>query len=418
MRAIAYAVSLVFIFIVPWEGVIELPGLGTAAKLVGFALTGCWVATVITTDRFRKPSLFHFTFFLFVLWNAITIFWSVDPDRTVTHLKTWVQLLILVMILWNLYTTRSAVLAGLQVFILGEFVGIGLAMYNFFSGNAYYTHYQRFSPAEQSNPDGFGLIVALGVPVAWYLASSKLPFKMDRFFKFLNYTYIPAAFLGITLSGTRTAMIASLAGMAFGLASLTRLRLAVRVTIFLLLVLVTLILLPQVQTLRSFQRFGTTAGEITDGDLNNRTNNWAEGLETFVEHPVIGIGANMYRTVNTRGKLAHNSYLSILVELGLIGFALFGIIFTIAILQALSQPKWEASFWLSLLLTWAISAITLTYEYRKATWVFLSLLIASAAVTNQPDKAVPLLQRNQAVGSGVQQPQWKLPGKNNSYLVD
>lgn len=393
MRTVAFMVSLVFIFFIPWEGVIELPGLGTAAKMIGFILAVIWVATIILTGRFRKPGLFHIVVILFVLWNAVSVFWSADPSRTVALIRTWAQLLVMVFILWDLYTTHSAVLAGLQVFILGEFVAIGIALSNFFSGNAFYSYYQRFSPSDQSNPDGFGIIVALGIPLAWYLASSDSAGKMSGLLRVVNYAYIPAAFLGIALSGTRTALIAGLVGMAFGITTLTRFRLAARITIFLLLASAILILLPRVQTLRSFQRFGTTAIEITQGTLNNRTNNWAEGLATFPDHPLKGIGANMYRSVNSLGKLAHNSFLSVLVELGLIGFILFGIILTIVVVQAWNQPKWDRRFWLTVLLAWAISASSLTYEYRKATWLFFSLIVASGAIASYHVETSPIIQR-------------------------
>ncbi|MCZ7573212.1 MAG: O-antigen ligase family protein [Ardenticatenaceae bacterium] len=403
MRTIVLRLSLVFIFFVPWEGVIELPGMGTATKLIGFAVAACWLATVVITNRFRKPRPFHVIVYLFVLWNAVSVLWSTDPDRTVVHLRTWAQLLGLVIIVWELYTTRAALLAGLQAFILGEYVAISKAIYNFFSGNVFYTHYQRFSPSEQSNPDGFGIIVALGIPVAWYLASSKSATKMSGLLKFVNYAYIPAAFVGLALSGTRTALIAAIPGMAFGLASLSRPRPAVRLAIFLLLTSTILILLPHVRTLRSFQRLGTTYAELTEGDLNNRTNNWREGLASFAEHPLIGVGSNMYRSVNSLGKLAHNSFLSVLVELGLIGFALFGMILTFAVIRAWGQPKWEARFWLTTLLVWAIGASSLTYEHRKATWLFLSLVVASAALTSHRDEIAPLVQRDKSVGQFVRQ---------------
>lgn len=387
MRTIAFILSLVFIFSIPWEGVIEYPALGSATRLIGFGLAAAWLASVIMTGRLRQPRPFHLAVCLFVLWNALSVFWSKDPDNTAVQVGRWVQVLIMVFICWDLYTTPAAIWAGLQAFILGEFVALGSALVNFMSGQAFYSHYQRFSPSEQSNPDGFGIIMALGVPVAWYLASSKHTFKMSRWLKLINYAFIPAAFLGITLSGTRTALIASIVGTAFGLVSLTRLRLTARVAIFLVLAATFLYLLPQVQTLRSFQRFSTTASEITEGDLNNRTNNWAEGLVTFTQHPLLGVGSNQYRSVNSLGKLAHNSFISVLVELGLIGFALFGIILMIAGIQALRQPtKWEASFWLTVLLTWILCASSLTYEYRKATWLFLNLVVASAALTSQRDE--------------------------------
>lgn len=389
MRTLAFLLSLAFIFVVPWEGVIELASLGTVAKIIGLATGGCWAVAVMITNRFRKPGLFHIMVCLFVLWNGLSLFWSADPGSTVARLGTWVQLLGMVFILWDLYTTRTALLAGLQAFILGEYVAIGFAVSNFLAGNAFYNHYQRFSPATQSNPDGFGFIVVLGIPVAWYLASSSLGnTRVSSLLKLVNYAYIPAAFFGLALSGTRTALIASLVGLAFGLSSLTRVRLAVRIPIFLFLSAAILFMLPHVQSLRSFQRLGTTYSEITQGDLNNRTNNWLEGLSAVPDHPFIGAGSNTYRSVNSMGKLAHNSFLSVLVELGVVGFVLFAMIMTIAVFSALSQPKWDARFWLTVLAVWCIGASALTYEHRKATWLFLSLTIASAAVTKQRDDSV------------------------------
>lgn len=420
MRTVAIMLSLVFIFIIPWEGVIELPGLGTAAKLMGLALAAFWVATVFVTDRLRKPSPFHIAVCLFVLWNAVSVFWSGDPNRTVAQLVTWIQLLGLVFILWDLYATRAALLAGLQAFILGAYVAIGSAIYNFFSGNVFYTHYQRFSPASETNPDGFGFIVALGIPVAWYLASSESTSRISSLLKLVNYAYIPTAFLGLALSGTRTAMIAAVPGLAFGIFSLTRLRLVARIAILVLLTSAIFVLLPVVQPLRSFQRLATTGTALIEGDLNQRTGIWREGLASFAERPLLGVGSNMYRSVNSLGKLAHNSFLSVLVEVGLIGFALFGIILMIAIIQAWSQPKWEARFWLTMLVVWAIGASTLSWEHRKSTWLFLSLLIASAALTGRRTGLVSRVQPDKFVGQIVRQAKYnKLPqGKERSYLVD
>ena len=405
MRKFAFVLSLAFIFVVPWEGVIEFPGLGTAAKIIGLATGASWVAAVVVTNQFRKPRPFHIMVCLFVLWNALSLFWSADPSRTLAQVRTWVQVLGMVLILWDLYDTRAAVLAGLQAFVLGEYVAIASAVANYLAGNAFYTQYQRFSPAAQSGPDGFGFIVVLGIPVAWYLASSMRATRMNSLLRLVNYAYIPAAFVGLALSGTRTAMVASLVGLAFGLSSLTRVRLATRIPIFLFLAAAILFLLPHVQGLRSFQRLGTTYSEISEGDLNNRTNNWREGLATVPDHPIVGVGSNMYRTVNSREKLAHNSFLSVLVELGLVGLTLFGIILAITVIKALSQPKWDARFWLTVLAVWAIGASTLTYEHRKATWLFLSLAIASAALTRQRDEILPLVEGDQSAGPFIRQAQ-------------
>ena len=393
MRSIAFALSLVFIFLIPWEGLVRFP-LGTLARALGLVAGLTWLGAVVITGRLRKLTPFHVMVCLFVLWNAASVMWSANPNRSVAHLRTWVQTLVLVFIMWDLYTTRIAIFSGLQAYILGAYVAVGSAVQNYLSGNAYYTNYQRFSPGD-TNPDGFGFILALGIPLAWYLAGVKRTGRTAPLWRFVNYAYIVAAFLGLALSGTRTALIASLVGMAFGLISLTRLRIWARIAIFLLLTVVILVLWPYVQTLESFQRLATTGTEITEGDFNNRTNIWREGLASFVEHPLLGVGGNMYRSVNSLGKVGHNSFISVLVELGLIGFFLFGIILVIVFNQAWSHSsKWDKSFWLTVFAVWMIGSSTLTWEHRKTTWLFLSFIIASAMLAKQRET-----KRNKATHS-------------------
>ena len=56
MRTIAFMLSLVFISFIPWEGVIELPSLGTAAKLIGSAMAACWLALVLALEVSTGPT--------------------------------------------------------------------------------------------------------------------------------------------------------------------------------------------------------------------------------------------------------------------------------------------------------------------------------------------------------------------------
>ena len=387
MRRIVYWLSLVLIFTIAWEGLVRFPGLGTLAKLIGLALAFCWLATVAATGRFRRPDPFLFATFVFVLWTALSVFWSAAPRESIRLVFTWVQSFGLVLILWDVFRTRSAIHAGLQAYVLGAYVAVGGAIANYFGSNPFYTNYDRFSPGA-TNPDGFGFVIALGIPVAWYLASSASTTKWQRVYRAVDLAFIPAAFLGLALSGTRTAAVAAVVGMAFGLASLTRLRPVARIAILVVLAYAFYALLPIVQPLKSFQRLGTTSVEFTQGDLNGRLEQWRQGMASFVEHPLLGVGSNMYRSVNSLGKEAHNSFVSVLVELGLIGLVLFGIVLVIAIIHALAQPRWDRNFWLTVLLVWAIGASTLTWEYRKTTWVFLTLLAASAALVSRRDRAL------------------------------
>jgi O-antigen ligase len=385
MRRITFVLSLILAFMIPWEGVIRTASLGNGTKITGFVVAAMWFATIIVTRQVRKPVPFHLALYLFVLWNALSVFWSSDPGDTVGHVITWVQLLVMALIWWDLYTTEASILAGLQAFVLGAYVAVGSAIANYFSGYQFYNHYERYSAGE-TNPDGFGFIMALGIPLAWYLSMPRHRNQFENVLRVINYVYIPTALLGIALSGTRTALIASIPGMIFGLATMTRIRLSTRIVTVLFLALVIYIMVPQLQHQRSFQRLGTTATELTEGDLNNRTNNWREGFAAFADHPILGVGSSMYPSVNRWGKAAHNSYLSILVEVGLIGFFLFAYMLMNAAYQGWKQPKWQRRFWMTTLFVWAIGASTLTWGHRKPTWLILNLVVASGAVVSRQEE--------------------------------
>ena len=222
------------------------------------------------------------------------------------------QSLALVLILWDVFRTRTAIHAGLQAYVLGAYVAVGGAIANCFGSNPFYTSYDRFSPGA-TNPDGFGFIIALGIPVAWYLAGTPCTARWRRILKPLDFAFIPAAFIGPRLADAHGGRRRHRRhGVRPGLAhppAPDRADRDPRVLTYAFFAL-----LPVVQPLASFQRLGTTANEATEGDLNGRLSQWSQGLDSFHEHPLVGVGANMYRTVNTLGKEAHNSFVSVLVS--------------------------------------------------------------------------------------------------------
>lgn len=387
MRRYIYLLSLVMIFTIPWEGAFHLPGFGTAATVMGLLVGACWLVMIVISGRTREPVAYVLAVGLFVLWTSATTFWSANQVESMGAVLLWLQSFLFVYILWDLYRTKAALLAGLQAYVLGSYAAVGGAVLNYLHSNAFYTHMDRYSLGD-TNPDGYGFIVALGIPVACYLAASP---ETPRIFRFVNYGYLPVAFLGIALSGTRTASIGAAVGLLYGLATLTRLRLFTRVAVVALLAAALFVLLPIVQPLASFQRLGTTGAEVAQGDLNERTTLWADGINAFMQAPVLGVGTDMYRSVSGLNKVAHNTYISVLVEEGLIGLVLFVAILWIVFRQARRLPNWDRNFWMTALIVLAIGASTLTWEQRKTTWLFLTFAVAAAAAarsSRRPDGPV------------------------------
>jgi len=75
-----------------------------------------------------------------------------------------------------------------------------------------------------------------------------------------------------------------------------------------------------------------------------------------------------------------------LVEGGVIGFGIFVTILAFTIYSALKQSKWDSRLWLTILLIWFLDVNTFAWEYRKATWLFFSLIIISANLSQTADE--------------------------------
>ena len=382
MRTVTFWFSLILIFMIPWENSVTIAGLGTLTRLAGLAVAAFWGVTVVVTGRFRKPHPFHVAVYLFVLWNVVSALWSLGVEETVARLQTYFQLAALVWILWDLYTTPAALKAGLQAYVLGAYVTVGSTVANYFAGIEISAYSGGRYAGAGLNANDLALILALGLPVAWHLAVSAGNSKKSDVLRLANYVYIPAALFAILLTGTRAALFAIVPTLLFILGTLTRLKFSSRVLIFAVLIGALFALQPLVpQT--SFDRLATTGTSIGASDLGGRANIWREGIAVFSEYPLLGIGSGAFRTVVESGTVAHNTFLSVLVEVGIVGFALFGIILAIAVCQAVHQPTGHSRLWLTVLLVWAAGVSSLTWEHTKPTWLFLGLVVVGANLSVQ-----------------------------------
>ena len=386
MRKIAFWLSLILVFVTPWENIINIEALGTVSRAIGLLVGAFWVATVLLTGHIRKPHGFHWVFLLFILWNGATLFWTVALGETQTSFITYLQLGVLVYIYWDLYRTPDALNAGLQAYIFGAYVALANLLNTYLTAGG--TTYTDRLSVEGFNANDLGLILALGIPMAWYLAT--LSEKRSRTYglRIVNFAYIPLAVLGVVLTASRSAMGATLPALLYIFSSLTQLKLSVRVAILVTLgsALVGLqSLAPQAST----ERLAETGTEVTKGDLNGRLAIWREGFNAFLAHPILGVGSGAFEHATESGEAPHNFLLAFLVEGGFVGLALFVLLFGIALYLASRQSQGRAGLWLAILIAWVIGAITHNWEHRKQTWLMLSLAVASAELYLKRDRASP-----------------------------
>lgn len=379
MRTITYCLSFVMIFVIPWQNIVNIQGLGTISRATGLLVAILWGLSVVSTNRVRRPLAFHGAVFLFVLWNAVSIFWSVNTDSTLEQARTYFQLGVMVLILWDLYTTPAALRAGFQAYVLGAYVSIVSVIANYQAGIK--VNSQRFS-AIGFNPNAVAMILALGMPVAWHLAVSDGPIRPSRLLRLVNYLYVPAALFAILLTSSRSGFFATVPAFLFMIASLASLKVHLRVLLLVVLVGSLFALQPLVPE-SSFQRLATTGTEVTEGDFNSRLDIWRESIDIFFEHPIFGVGSgsDAFRTAATKThSVSHNFALGLLVQVGIIGFGLFATILAMTVYYVRLLPKWHSRLWLTILMIWLIVASTHNPEHTKPTWLFLSLAVVNASL--------------------------------------
>jgi O-antigen ligase len=380
MRQIAFWLSLLLIFAIPWENSAKFDGIGSLAKLIGVAAAGLWAAALAHSGEFRRFRLFHVLALLFILWNGVSVLWSVDVDGTIERARTYAQTLVLVIVLWDLYRTPESLRAGMQAYVLGAFVCVGLLAHAyFFQGGAD----ARRLTAVGFNPNvaAFGLV--LGLPMAWYLARLDEAWRRKRLLRWLNLIYLPAAMLAMVQTGARSAMASSLFAFAFMALSLRHLNPTTRVAFVLAIIAGPVLALPHL-SLEKIERIASTSDEVGDASFGGREAVWGEGCELLASHPWLGIGSGGFTTaaVETR-KAPHNFVVSLLVEVGIIGFALFAAVLVGTAFGALGQERSLRRLWLTLLVIWVLNAAVHNYEDKKHTWVYFSFVAIGAGLAER-----------------------------------
>lgn len=382
MRRIAHVLLIATLVAIPIEDVWDLPGVGTLARVLGLLAFGAWALSVLASGRTRAPDTFHAFAFGLVVWVGLSLFWSLDTNATLERIETFLQLLALSIVIWDICVTERMVGAALQALVFGLSVAATSVFVNFARGVEAY--YGRFA-STGADPNYLSMTLALGMPIAWYL-SLRSPNRALRIF---NMLYVPVAAVAMGLTGSRGGFVAGFVAIAYILSTVKQLRPAGLGGLLVVIGLaITTILLIVPET--TFERMGSVGDEITEGDLNGRVGIWLEARDAFVQRPLFGIGAGATRAVLPTGKVGHNVAITMGLELGIVGLLLFGGMVGSAIRAAARGHQPDRPMWFALLAIWGIGSLSLSLEPRKFTWILLTLMaLAPQAVRTRVPEGDP-----------------------------
>lgn len=374
---------LLVVMVLPIENVLVVPGIGGLGRVAGVLLIIAAIPSFLARGGLvmRHQSVVVLLMALYVLWAFAGLLWSLEPSTTISYITTFAQLLILVIVIWQVCVTDNDRRLVQQAYVIGCMLAVLDGVRNFIAGNE--AVFQRFA-VSNTDPNDYALILALSIPMAWDLfAHQRAPWRL------LNLLFVPLALVAIILSGSRGGAIAAVVGlMAFpiGFASLDRFGKRTLVVILTAVIMaVPFVWSEIVEAVGSnIERISTVGSEITSGTLNERSVIWEAGMEAFTARPLIGVGGGAFPAAIEKSsglrELAHNTFVSVAVETGVVGLLLFvGIIVVVAV-PLVRYLSFRTMPGLILLATLLIGITPLTWEFRKPTWLVIALLLVMTGV--------------------------------------
>lgn len=383
MRRISFWLVVVLAASIPLEGMgsigslFKLPRLAAMAALGGVLLSICAGARVRPLDRVVGWTA------AFSGWVGLSYFWSIDPDTTLSRALTFVQLAVLVWVVWQEATTEDRCLSLMKAYVAGAAVACVVSLVQ---GSDRVI--ERFSVGD---PNTFGVLTVIAVAMAAHIVRCEPRSRWGLACR----PFMVLAAVAVVLTASRTATVA-LAVVCVVLlvdrrtASFGRLALLAVAFVAFLVVAGRVVDSAQIERLRNLET------EVSEGGLGGRLPLWRLAWDRFTDRPVTGIGASTFRLEAERslgqGRAPHSTFVGVLVELGMVGLVLFLAVLLCAAGSAARLPPALLHMWVAVALAWGVASFSLSWETKKITWFLVALVAAQAAAgrnaSSEEDRAV------------------------------
>lgn len=312
----------------------------------------------------------------FVIWSTFSFAWSRYPGVTIPKLIKYWEFLPITWVMTQYAWDQRIRVRLFDAYLAGCWLGVVGLVHNFAIGNDFYipgANEEGIRYSFSTDPNFLALAFVIGVPIAFYRALS----FHKRWQQVLITSYLPAAFLGVGLTGSRGALVALLAGIltfAVFINMRKRIALLIGVVAFVMLILV----LPSSLT----WRLSTTTDEISHGTLDGRRTLWDQAPTLVAEHPLLGLGAGAAEGVY--GDAAHNTPLEILLEAGLVGLGLFYGAFAHSLYRVCRGRAKERTLLAVIAAMWMVGTLSISWDTHLITWFIFAMLLSVGSARHAP----------------------------------
>ena len=400
MQRLAVWSLFALVFSIPWDEAVAFQEIGTLSRLLGYATLALGFVVVTfrgTTRGFGAP---HAIVVSFIAWSVYTTSWSVAPEETWSRVLVYFRMAGLAWLIWEVAAARAEQVKLMQAYVLGcgvSVVAVFLAAWReteFVSSAAV-----RFTGAGMNHND-LACILALSIPMALHLGSrsresGELPWP--------HLLYSGCAVLAILYTGSRTGLI--VLGIGLVLMATVHQKGRLKTGLYLATLLVGILFLSQRVLPEALQsRLAGTGEELMQGSWSERRDILAAAWPLVEEEPLTGFGAGTFREAMYArvgwAVDAHSTYLNLLIGTGLVGVLLFLALPSLLLTHTFHLVPSERHLWLTLLLMWAVTGLSATWDGTKTTW-FLMGLGFSWTLPVDGSRNRPTLRFPRPLGRGV-----------------
>ena len=408
----------------------------SAIKLAGLLLALSWLATLAISRRDRANLFFSahpgasYVAVAFIGWVALGVAWADNSGDVLTDASRFLLDFVLLVIVYTAARNRTRF-----AWVLGAFIaGVALAAMYGIVARAPDAAYANRLQSAVGNPNELAAVLLAGLTLA---AGVALAFKGSAL-------RIPAALVAVLaiaaliLTGSRGGVIALAVTLIAAVALAGRWR-ARAVALAAMLVL-SAVMVFALLTPRDVQEHLLSA---TPGELNTtqeaRGTIWQVGLQMAGDNLLTGVGSGNFDEssidylltpgaarsdqIVDKAQSAHNMYLQILSEQGILGLGLFLAILGFALLCSLRAARefgragdlrMEIISRAVLVATIGVIAASFfsSHQFEKWLWILLAfgpVLLALARQSAAPDEEAEGGRASQAGGSRIVRPPALLP---------
>ncbi len=322
--------------------------------------------------------------YITLTWMYTTSFWAKHEYLASEKMNTMWQVFILFFLTYNFfceeedaheYLMKSLYISGITL------VAYSIRTYGFSQVIDMMSQTGGVRIGREINQENtFGMYNATTVIVAFYYLFYRKRYKL------FHISMIAISFLFAMSSGSRKALLMMCIGGLFLIYKrygLKKLYKVVIITAILVLVFMMIIRLPMFDLInhRLESAAEMLSGEGTgDSSARTRFKMIVDGWQIFKERLLIGYGANNYGYVTGYWTYAHNNFIEILVDFGLIGFVLYYLAYAFAMNNLLSSKQDAGKALSAIFIVRLLMEVALVTYYSKQHWILLAFFLINDRV--------------------------------------